>query len=128
MSHHGSDPGGIEEQPQLVPYVRLSSDGTFTYQCSFECRYSCVGDQKCTGKKVPIMSAGPPPTPPKAIPVSASASIPAASQSARSPATVAVVTPRTPVKPIPEINQVLMRTGNSPLDQSSPSTQELMKG
>lgn len=126
MSHHSENPGGMSDQPQLVPYVRLSPAGDYTYQCSYNCRIGCCGDQHCTGKKVPIMSAGVPPTPPNAFP--ASSSISSITNNARSPSVVAVVPPSAPAKPVPEINQLLMRTSASPLDPSSPSTQELMKG
>ena len=131
MSHSSRDPRGGSSEPQLVSYVRLSSDGSFTFRCTFDCKIGCCGDERCTGIKIPLLAANAP-VPPGAMVQSVPQSAQSASQSSltnntHSPASVAVIPPRAPAKPTLEINQCLPRD-TSPLDPSSPSTRQYMKG
>lgn len=128
MSHNSSrDPRGGSPEPQLVSYVRVSSDGRFTFQCTYECKIGCIGDDRCTGIKIPIMSAGTSVPPGASIPPAQSASISSLTNNTYSPSAVAVIPPTTPAEPVLEVNQLLLRT-SSPLDPSSPTTKQYMKG
>ena len=128
MSHSSSrDPRGESSKPQLVSYVRVSTDGSYTYQCTFDCKIGCCGDERCTGIRIPIMSAGSSLPPAASLPPAHSASISSLTNNSYSPSAVAVIPPNTPAKPELEINQLLMRT-SEPLDPSSPSTKKYMKG
>ena len=81
--------------------------------------------------KIPLLIAAAP-VPPGAmiqtVPQSTqSASLSSLTNNTHSPASVAVIPPRAPTTPTLEINQCLPRTA-SPLDPSSPSTRQYMKG
>ena len=125
MSHQPPDPEG-GSRPQLVAFVRLSADHTYSYQCAVTCTYSCIGDDKCKGVKIPILAPGASVPPPFGMSHS-STSIPSSSSLPRPITSVAVVPPIVPTQPVPEINQLLLRTSTS-LDPTSPTTQQYLKG
>ena len=156
MSSHSHDPGGMSSGPRLVPYMRVSLDQNFAYQCSFNCTIGCVGDDRCTGVKIPLMAAGSVPmAPPVGFP--RQSPFPAVASPTHSSSAVAVVPPnvpdqpgsssstkfshisnsandvatervKTPVAPpVLEVNQLLLKT-SKPLDPSSPDTKQYMKG
>ena len=133
MSHPSPDPGG---KPRLVPFVHLSADLTYTYQCAYSlCTIGCVGDDKCKGVKCPIATSGMAGAPPGSFQVSVSSSsssfpAPVVSTPVRPPTTVAVATTQIASPPVPEINQLLVKTRpeSKPLDPSSPTTKQYMKG
>lgn len=109
MSGHSGGPKG---ETLFVTTIKISSCGTFAYQCRSDCTIACTGGDACNGNKFPVART-------QILSPDVSSSQVAVSPQAAVPSSPIASPPTTP-----EINRVL----KAPLDLNSPSTQEFLKG